>query len=326
APAEPQRTSVAATARRPERTGNGGRPASRPPARAVLPVQPPLFSSLGRGIVAVGRSPAILASAFLGLLLLWLLYSTTGVILGVAPGTLGQLQAIPPLHALLDSNLMSVSVQVFPPATTLALIAALVLLRAGLVSYWVSVLRVELARPDEDPETIGRPWSRAVWSFRTVLALEALYVLLFVALSLFIAQLLGFPGVMLLALGLTYFLAFATPAAVVEGAGTREALRLSTRAARARGPQHILLVFVLVFAVVALVVRFGGPTFAVTPSIPVWAYALGLTFLHVGVLATLVDRWMSLRDDVSASVAARSQTDRGRLAGSRLRSGGDAAE
>jgi hypothetical protein len=292
--------------------GDGARRAA-PNRPAISLVQPPLLPSLGRGFLAVGRSPGVVISAFVGLLALWLMYSTTGVVHAITPGTIGQLLAIPPLHsALSDGNLLNVAVRVFPPASTLVLMAAIVVLRAAMTSYWLATVLAKLAPPPDDAEDVG-PRSRAIWAFRSILGLEALFLAVMVGLPIVLSQFLGIIGLLGAVLGATYFLVYAPAVAVVEGAGVRESVRLAARAARARGMQHTLLVFSYIMGVLLLLsYAFSGRDAPVTPSVLVWAVALAMTFVHLSVLATFVDRWLTLRKDVKAYVAARSQQPRSR--------------
>ena len=293
-------------------------PRAAPNRPAVSLVQPPLFPSLARGFLSVGRSPSVVASAFLGLLALWLMYSTTGVVRAVTPGTLGQLLAIPPLHsALSDGNLLNVAIRVFPPASTVALMAAIVVLRAALATYWLAVVHAKLAPGSEDGEDVDVR-ARALWSFRSILGLEAMFLAVMVGLPIVLSQFLGIIGLLGAVLGATYFLVFAPAVAVVEGTGLRDSIRLAARAARARGMQHTLLVFTYIMGVLLLLsYAFSGRDAPVTPSVLVWSFALAITLVHVSVLATFVDRWLALRDDVKAYVAARPPSARARAASAR---------
>jgi hypothetical protein len=320
---------IAAPSEEPERDAGEGardrqgerreRPSADRGGTVAIPIQPPLLPSLGRGFLAVGRSPSVLVTAFIGLLALWLLFSTTGAIPAIRPGAMGQLLSVPPLHsALLDSNLLNVAVRVFPPAATLGLMAAIVGLRAGLTSYWLAVTQARLTKEPSADGTRQDPRSRAVWAFRSILGLEALFLAVLVGLPVVLAQFLGIIGLLAAVIGATYFLVYAPAVAMTEGTSLRETLRLSARAARARGPQHTWFVFAYILAVLTLVtLAFAGRDTPATPSLVVWLYALAATFVHLGVQATFLDRWLSLRDDVKAYVAARPTPARARATASR---------
>jgi hypothetical protein len=327
--AQPAVAPSAETSEQPDKAGEGPRGDGQGERRerasgerggaVAIPVQPPLLPSLGRGFLAVGRTPSVLITGFLGLLVLWLLFSTTGAIRAIAPGSLGQLLSVPPLHsALLDSNLLNVSVRVFPPAATLALMVAIVAVRAALTSFWLATLHAKLAPATVSGEPIQEPWSRAMWGFRSILSLEALFLAVLVGLPIILAQFLGIIGLLGAVIGATYFLVYAPAVAMVEGTGLRESIRLAARAARARGPQHTVFVFTYIMGVLFLVTwAFSGRNAPATPSFLVWAYALAATFVHLGVQATVLDRWLSLRQDVKAYVAARPAPTRTRATSGR---------
>ena len=79
------------------------------------------------------------------------------------------------------------------------------------------------------------------------------------------------------------------------------AVRLSVRAARLRGPQHLTFAFVYVFAALYIVLGLRGSAGApATPSVAVWAYVLFATYLHVSLLAALTYRWLLVRGVVGA--------------------------
>lgn len=267
-------------------------------------LQPPLLPSVGRGLLTVGRSPALLASAFLGLLVLWLLSSASGQVYVASPGTLSQLESLPPMHSLVDANFLNIATRVFEPVETVVLGAALILVRAVLMVYWIAVaLETQRGEPDWRVAA-SRARGTALRSVRTMIAVEAMFLAIVFVLPSVLGAALGFLGIIASIVFSMYFLVFTPVVAVMEQAGLRESMRLAFRAARARGPQHTLLVFIYVTASIMLLLYTpGGIAFEATPSIPTWLYGLGFSALHVAVLATFVDRWLSLREQVMSAVA-----------------------
>jgi hypothetical protein len=269
-------------------------------------MQPPLLPSLGRGFLTVGRSPALLVSAFLGLLVLWLLSSASGEVYVASPGTLSQLESLPPMHSLVDANFLNIATRVFDPLVTVVLGVALVLVRALLMAFWIAVSLQSLWGESDWRRAVSRARGTMLRSLRTLLAVEAVFLAIVFVLPSVLGAALGFLGIIASIVFSMYFLVFAPVVAVTEQTGLRESMRLAFRAARARGSQHTLLVFLYVSAAIMLLLYgFGGIVSAATPSIPTWLYGLGFSALHVAVLATFVDRWLSLRDQVMEAAARR---------------------
>jgi hypothetical protein len=270
--------------------------------RRPLILQPPLLPSLGRGLLTVGRSPALLASAFLGLLALWLLSSASGEVYVASAGTLSQLESLPPMHSLVDANFLNIATRVFDPVVTVVLGAALILVRAVLMAFWIAAALETRSGETDWRVAATRARGPALRSLRTLLAVEAMFLAIVFVLPSVLGAALGFLGIIASIVFSMYFLVFTPVVAVTEQAGLRDSMRLAFRAARARGPQHTLLVFLYVSAsIMLLLYGFGGIVSAATPSIPTWLYALGFSALHVAVLATFVDRWLSLREQVMAA-------------------------
>jgi hypothetical protein len=282
-------------------------------------LQPPLLPSLGRGFRTAGRSPALLATAFLGLLVLWFISSSALQVFVVSPGTLSQLESVPPMHSFVDVNFLDTAAPVFHPAATVMLGLALILVRSALTAFWVAA-SLETLRGETDWRAAAtRARGTALRSLRTILAVEALFLAIMFVVPYILLPLLGLLGLMASIVFTMYFLVFTPIVVVTEGTGLRDSVRLAFRAARARGPQHTLLVFLYVsVSIMLLIYGFGAIASPATPSIPTWLYGLGFAALHVAVLATFVDRWLSLRDQVLASpVPGRSAEGAG--AGARRR-------
>jgi hypothetical protein len=268
-----------------------------------LITQPPAGLSIARGLAATGGSPALLSSVFVGVLALWFLYSSYAGILAPSPAAMVLLVSLPPVHSLLDIQLLA-SGHVASATATVAFGAGLLVLRALLVTIWVSLA---LDRLGAQEGGFGRPTlGAALRRFGNILVVEAVLMGLAVG-SLLVAS--GFLGASLGALGVIgaligglYFLVYTPVAVVADGLTVRAALRASIRAARIPGPRHMLIVFGYLAVTLFMSVSTPGSRVAqATPSFLVWALVLFVSFLHVAVLASFVYRWLAMREPVLAA-------------------------
>jgi len=261
--------------------------------------QPPLLRSLAAGLVAVGTSPLLIVSAFLGAFALWLIYSSTGV---VTPGVMGQLESIPPMHTLLDVDFFGIGSRLLPAGGILVLLGLIVLIRAGLLTLWLSILipRIEGHTPTDD-EPRRPPFGADTFRLlQTLLAIEAGFLVVLFVLANVVALLFGQLSIVFGPLLLMYFLLYVPVVAAAEALGPVAAIRPAMRAARLRGPQHALLVFGYVIGTLSLLLRRYSPDLAATPTLVTWSFALFTTFVHLSVLGTVVHRWLSVREPVLA--------------------------
>ena len=287
------------TAPRPRAGGERAQPAV---------MHPPLPLSLARGIRAVGTSPALLVTTFLGALALWLGYSAYGVDLAASPSGMILLESLPPLQSFLDVQLLAAG----RPASSGVIIGlglAVMAVRALLVTVSVTLILRSLQgeRPIATEAALSN--RRGVRKYPVVLGIQAiLLMLMFVALAVapsFLGAEFGQLGVIVALLAGIFFFVFAPVIAVIEGVGLREAFRLSVRTARVPGPRHMVLTFSYVaFSLFILSTAPVSPDLEATPSILVWLYALFVAFVHVSVLAALVYRWLFVREHVLREAAA----------------------
>jgi hypothetical protein len=286
--------------------------ASRTRQAQVMPPHPPLLRSLARGLAVVGSSPVLLTTTFLGVLAIWGVYSSAGLIRVTSPGVMAQLMAVPPVHAAFDANFFGVGTIVFSPATTLTLTTALLLLRSALVAFLVSLILEHLEGGELAPGALlGAALGRTRHSLRLVLPVEAVFLVVMLGLPIILGPFIGPLAIAITFVAPAFFLVFAPVIAVRESRGLRESLRLSVRAARLRGPQHVLLVFSYVMATLFLFISTQGTAATpVTPTVLVWAYVLFVNVLHVAVLAAVVYRWLAVREvilQMAAEAPARAQ-------------------
>lgn len=253
---------------------------------------PPLGTSLARGFRSVGRSPEILAVAFLSLLATWAVF----VALGPEPGArlLALLMALSPAHVFSD---IPVAAGTGSALAALAGVIALGAVRAVTFGL-LTLLTVSAVR--SDPPELRDAVRRLP---RVAASLFALYVVEVAAAVVLLQVLVGVlgPFAIVAVVGALYFLIFAPVVVAVEGSSAREGLVRSMRAARLPGPRHLALVLVYF-----LVLYYGssvspfGPLSPATPTIPIWSFALAATVVHMGFLGALAFRWIAVRELVPA--------------------------
>jgi hypothetical protein len=262
--------------------------------------------TLARGMTVVGSSPALLAVCFLGVLAVWGVYAVYPAILPPGTNALVLLQALPPLHNLLDIQFLGAGRGV-SPAAALAFGVGLLVLRAVLLGLSLALV-VEALRPEGGRPSLRPAVRRAVRTFPAVLGVEAGFLLLALAAGVLLTGFLGAFGQLLMVLalvGAVFLLGFAPVVAVSEGASLRRTLRLSVRAARQPGPRHLVLSLLYTSAAVLLgQTSPGARASSATPSVTVWLYVLAVGFLHLSVLAALAFRWSVVRDRVLEAEAA----------------------
>jgi hypothetical protein len=271
----------------------GGRPAS---------LQPPVAVSFARGVSAVGRSPLLLVTTFLPVLALWLGFSGYGVITTAAPRAMVLLVSLPPLNTLLDLNFL-VGGRTVNQAQRVAFSFGLVIIRAGLMAVWISLILEAF----QGGSILGRTRSALVRAARSFLPMMGIELAFLIGTGVAFQLVAGFLGplglVFVLAAGL-YFFSYAPIAVVAEGLNALRAAKLSLKAARVPGQQHLMFVVsYLAFALFIAIITPDSRVSAATPSIAVWVFTLFVSFLHVAVLAAFTYRWLLIRDHAFAAAS-----------------------
>lgn len=284
------------------------------------PTHPPVGVSLARGLGAVGRSPALLGSAFAGALLLWMAFQAAGVVLAPAPGFMAQLEALPGLHSFVDIQFVLASGGGLTGSAAGIFAIGLLVLRGILLSFWTAVLLDALGDPtSDDPRArLKASVRRAIRRTPIMVAVETGFLVLSlsslaVVLSFFGASL-GILAVLIALMGGLYFFVFVPIVLMAEDHGLRTSVRLALRAARLPGPRHLLLT--LGYLTVSLLTLASIPSSAVTtatPSFAVWLYVLFASFLHLSVLGAYAYRWLVIRDAVLAAAGRPSGEDESML-------------
>lgn len=291
----------------PDRPREDRPPASRKDGAAAHSsmIQPPVLSSLARGIAAAGRSPTLLSVAFLSAFVLWGLFSIAagGLIRVSTPAVMAHLEALPPIHSLLDYQAVLAASRTHPPAITLAIGASMMILRALLLGVWVRLLLDALRSP-------ARPWRESLVEavqvgmrvLPAMLGVVAGFLGVVLVFPIVLGALLGQLGAIASLIAAMYFFVYAPIVAAAEQTGLRRSLQLGVRAARVRGPRHLILVIGYTLIAVALIVTtpvdLADPA---TPGFLLWAYALSVSFAQMGVLGALTYRWLLMRDHVISS-------------------------
>jgi hypothetical protein len=288
----------------PRRSTRPARSAGRGRSRGPQDPQPPILAPIARSLILVGTSPLILATAFLSVLAIWLIYSSSWIIRIASPATMAQIQSLLPLHSLLDLQFMFAGLRVFSAPVAIGLSAVLLLVRAAFLSLLLALIvgvldrRVQPATWQDELRMAGR---RAYSVFQYVFAIEAGMVVAVYALSSILGAFFGALGLVMALILEMYLLVLSPVVAATERLGAGAAVRLSVRAGRLRGPQHLGLAVAYVFFALYVVLGLrGSPATPVTPSIEVWAYVLFATFVHVSLLTALTYRWLLVREVVGA--------------------------
>jgi hypothetical protein len=262
---------------------------------------PSLTTSLGRGAIAAGGSPLVLAIAFLGLLALWGGFALFDLALS-AEGMV-YVMGIPPLHIPIDVSLVQ---SLLRSSTFLALGSVMALgVGRGVMLGSLALLLFGALREQEEPRTSLRRLPRVAVSLFGIYGVE---VALFLFLVVFVQAILGpAAALVMLVVGL-HFLGFAPVIAAAEGVPAGAALRLAFRTARLPGGRHLGFMLLYLLAVVYAGIGVNAAAGAVapaTPSILTWGLALLATFGHAVMVGALAFRWDAVREGVLAEHGRR---------------------
>jgi len=264
--------------------------------------------SLAQGVATVGRSVPILVSGFLAVLAFWLVYSNYGTLVAPSPAGMVLFESLPPVHTFLDLQFLA-SGRTVPFAQAAAFGVGLVVVRAILQSFWISLMLESYAGRRTMRSALRPAVHRALRAFRTMLGVEATFVVIALVSVFLASQVLG-PGFGQIAvigalMGGGFFLILAPVVAVAEAEGLATTLRLSIRGARVPGPRHSMLTFsYLAFTLLSSALTPGSAAAAATPSLLTWSYALFMSFLNLSVLAAYTYRWLVIRQPVVEAVEA----------------------
>ena len=267
--------------------------------------------TVARGLFTVGESPVLVISSSLAAVVLWLIFTAYGAHLGRFPGLMAMLEALPPVHSLFLDISALVGGSSSSALVALAFLTGLLALRAALLAFWLSFIRTRLPGAPLAPEdeadraagwtrSVSRAMGRAARVYGAMVGMEAGFFALSMATAFVaVAFALGQFAVIGALVGGVYFFVYTPVIIAMEGAGVREAARLSFRAARFPGPRHMVASFS--YLVVALFVSVFVPpsrVAAATPDLVTWLFVLFMSFVHLSALATFAYRWLLIRERV----------------------------
>lgn len=263
---------------------------------------PPLGISLVRGLQVVGRSPLILAGAFLASLLTWIGLVLIGA--EPAPNVMANQLVLWPLQAtgfppgIVLPDLFFVFSTVPDPVGALPLLIGFAIVRSAILGTLLILIDRGLQERHPNLAAVGRRLPKVGMTLFAVYVIEVTLVYLA---FLVILPFLGAQFGVILSLAAFYFLVMIPVVAVGEDARAREAFRRAFRAARLPGTRHLALTLIYVlflFGITSLTAR--AVLAPATPSFFTWLFVLLSGFLQAGVLAAFHYRWLAVRDEVPA--------------------------
>jgi len=270
-------------------------------------VMPPIGRSLGRGLLTVASSPALIVIAVVVVPLAWMALLAIGF--EGSPSRLVDVLALPPISTYFDLG-TGASIVGIGPAFLVYTAFAIVI--RSVVYAVLSGLIVE-ALEDGRVSTYGL--LRGLRVIPTVIVVQILSFSLIVAGNL-VFPVLG-PGIGFLAfvaalVGGLFFLGFAPTAAIRQGHGIAETIRRSGRAAMLPGSRHLVFCSLYFFIALPVVVGFapGGGDITANPTLATWVFALTVNVLHLGFMAALSYRWIIAEPSVPEQPVRRRQPAR----------------
>ena len=270
-------------------------------------VMPPIGRSLGRGLLTVASSPALVVIAVVVVPLTWMALLAIGF--EGSPSRLVDVLALPPISTYFDLGTGASIVGIGP--AFLVFTAAAIVIRSVIYAV-LSGLIVE-ALEDGRVSTYGL--LRGLRVIPTVIVVQILSFSLIVAGNL-VFPVLG-PGIGFLAfvaalVGGLFFLGFAPTAAIRQGRGIAETVRRSVRAAMLPGSRHLVFCSLYFFIALPVVVGFapGGSDITANPPLATWIFALVVNVLHLGFMAALSYRWIVAEPSVPEQPVRRRQPAR----------------
>ena len=270
-------------------------------------VMPPVGRSLGRGLLAIVSSPALIAIAVIVPLLAWLgLYA-----LGFEgrPALLVDVLALPPIATYFD---LGTGESLLGLGPSFLIFTGLAILIRGVLYALLAGMIVESL---EDGRVSSWGLLRGVAAIPTVIVVQVLSFTLILG-SNIIFPVLG-PGIGLLAavaslVGGLFFLGFAPTAAVRQRRGVVETVRRSGRAAMLPGSRHLLFCGLYFFVALPVVVGLapGGGEVTANPTFFGWIFVLAASVLHLAFMGGLAYRWIVAEPAVPEEPVQRRRTQR----------------
>jgi hypothetical protein len=275
---------------------------------------PPMSVSVAQGLATAGRSPVLLVTSFLAVLLLWAIYSSYGSLVAPSPAAMVLMASLPPVHNFLDLSLLT-STRTAAPAAALGFGVGLIALRAILGAFWVAVI-LGFLEGETSVRDARAAIRRAGRAFVPFLGVEAVFSGIVFGAEIVAQAIPGLGQLLFIAvlMGGAYFFVFAPVIAVSERTRLGATLRLAREATRSPNPRHMMLVFTYV-AITLLISALTPSSFvaSATPSLLTWCFALFITFLHMSFLAAFAYRWLVVREKVIDLTLEREASRRPRV-------------
>jgi len=268
---------------------------------------PPIGRSLGRGLLTVASSPALVIIAVVILPLTWVALVAIGF--EGSSSRLVDVLALPPISTYFDLGTGASIVGIGP--TFLVFTGVAIVIRSVIYAILTGLILEAL----EDGRVSTYGLLRGLGAIPVVIVVQVLSFSLIVAGNL-VFPILG-PGIGFLAfvaalVGGLYFLGFAPTAAIREGRGVAETIRRSGRAAMLPGSRHVVFCALYFFIALPVVVGFapGGGDITANPQLITWVFALAVNVLHLSFMAALSYRWIVAEPSVPEVPVRRRQPAR----------------
>jgi len=270
-------------------------------------IMPGIAHSLGRGLLTVASSPALLSVAIVVPLLAWLGILALGF--EGSPARLVDVLALPPISTYFDLGTGASLVGIGP--AFLVFTAGSIVIRGIVFAILTGMIVDKL----EHGRVGAYGFLRGARAIPTILVVQVLSFSLIVAGNI-VFPLLG-PGIGFLAFvaalvaGL-FFLGFAPAAAVRQARGGLESVRRSGRAAMLPGSRHIVFCALYFLIALPVVVGFapGGSEITANPTFAAWVFILAVNVVHLVFMAALAYRWIVAEPNVPDEPVRRKRAAR----------------
>ena len=262
-----------------------------------MSVMPTYRTSLGRGFLLVGSTPALVLLPFAWTLVTWLILQMSGYI--GAPLLLAQSVALAPLSVSSDFQTALVT---FGQPVGLYFMLPFLLIRGVVIAVLAGLIVEGFERGSVSLEGVRR----GIGAFPLVLSGVVLSLLSVI--MLVYASLLG-PGlgtllqVLVPAVAL-WVLGFVPFVAVDERRSLPVTLTRSYYGARTPGGRQFLFSMLYLLLLTILQAFTPGAETTANPSLATWAFILAIDYVHVGFFASFGYRWLVIAPAVEAPVPA----------------------
>ncbi len=275
-----------------------GRPGAGPSSLGKI------LTALGRGFVVAGSSWAVLAVAFVWVLVEWVAVLLTGA--HTTPRFLLQSMALPPIGGGVDFQ----AAQALPGGKAVLAGIGLMVGRAIVLGVLTGML-VEILKGRRASLAAARSGLRAVPYIVAVTLIGLSVLLVGSSLLSFLGGGLALLGSVVMITALMYFLGFVPPIAVMTRLGLIETFRRSRdQAALAGGQQFTFCLLYVIYVILFLLFGLFGATNAsgaiitANPSISAWIYGLLATYVNVAFLGAFCYRSLAAEAVLSTRPAA----------------------